>query len=135
MILVYSENINEMRDIYQRLILDKVDTNLGMLYESLVCQMLICNNHIPYYYSWKDKSKENLDNKNSKSYELDFIIYKKGHVIPIEVKSSLVKSLASLNAFKDKYGKGVGEKIIIKNKPLNYGDNTTYLPFYLTFNI
>lgn len=73
-----------------------------MLYESLVCQMLICNNHIPYYYSWK--------NKYSKSYELDFIIYKKGHIIPIEVKSSLIKSLASLNAFKDKYGKGVGEK-------------------------
>lgn len=133
--MVYSENINESRDIYQRLILDKVDTNLGMLYENLVCQMLICNNHIPYYYSWKDKNKENMDNKNSKSYELDFIIYKKGHVIPIEVKSSLIKSLASLNAFKDKYGKGVGEKIIIKNKPLNYGDNTTYLPIYLTFNL
>ena len=53
----------------------------------------------------------------------------------IEVKSSLIKSLASLNAFKDKYGKVVGEKIIIKNKPLNYGDNTTYLPIYLTFNL
>ena len=43
-------------------------------------------------------AREKMDNKNSKSFELDFIIYKKGHIIPIEVKCGK----ESVNAAKQK---------------------------------
>jgi predicted AAA+ superfamily ATPase len=122
--IVFSSDMNESRDIYQRLILDSVDANLGMLYENYVAQCLITNGHDPYYYSW---------NTNNKTYEIDYLIYKKGHIIPLEIKSGSKFTTKSLDEFKNKYSHAIGERYIVCTKSLRFGDNTTILPMYMLF--
>ena len=122
--IVYSSNLSESRDIYQRLILDTIDVYLGMLYENYAAQCLITNGHDPYYYSW------NADNR---TYEIDFLTYKKGHIIPFEIKSGNKITTKSLDLFKEKYSHSIGERYIAYTKPLRFGDNTTFLPMYMLF--
>ena len=122
--LIYPNNIVDSKDIYQRLILDKLSTNLGMLFENAVAQSLYSQGYDPYYYFWYEEKTK---------YEIDFMIYQKGKVIPFEVKSNKTSSKKSIELFKKKYSKVVGERYFIKSKPLMYEDNTTILPFYMLF--
>lgn len=128
--LIYTNSKNDTRNIYQKIILDKLGLNLGMLFENYAAQALVANGFEPYYYSWNQYNNEKL-----KNYEIDFIINHKGKTTPIEIKSKKVSSLSSLMEFKKKYGKTVGEKYIIKPKPLTYGDNLTNLPSYMIFTL
>ena len=90
--------------------------------------MLVANLFEPYYYSW-----EQYTNNVKKKYEIDFIIYKNGKTIPFEVKSRNVSSKESLDEFRKKYAKRIGEKYIVHIKKLSYGDNLTFLPSYMLF--
>ncbi|MBE6133952.1 MAG: ATP-binding protein [Erysipelotrichaceae bacterium] len=126
--MVYASNKNDTRDIYQKIVLDKLSLNLGMLFENYTAQALSSNGFETYYYSWNDKE----DEKN-KNYEIDFLINLNGKTTPLEIKSKKVSSLSSLNKFKMKFGKNVGEKYIVKPKPLSYGDNLINLPSYMLF--
>lgn len=122
--IIYPNNIVDSQDVYQRLILDKLSTNLGMLFENAVAQCLYSSGFDPYYYFWyEDKTK----------YEIDFLVFNKGKVIPFEVKSNKTSSKKSIEEFKNKYSKVIGERYFIKSKPLKYEDNTTILPFYMLF--
>ena len=114
--IIYPNNIVDSQDVYQRLILDKLSTNLGMLFENAVAQCLYSSGFDPYYYFWyEDKTK----------YEIDFLVFNKGKVIPFEVKSNKTSSKKSIEEFKNKYSKVIGERYFIKSKPLKYEDNTT----------
>ena len=126
--IVYPNTINDSRDVYQRLIFDKLKTNLGMLFENVSAQMLAANSFEPYYYSW-EQEKDGVNKK----YEIDFIVYKSGKTIPFEVKSRNVSSKESLDEFRKKFVKKIGEKYIVRIKTLSYGDNLTYLPYYMLF--
>lgn len=132
---IYAINDKESQDIYQRLILNKLDANLGMLYENLACQILVANGFNPYYYCWYEDTISENEKKTKKMYEIDFLIYLKGKIIPVEIKSNNAKSTKSLDRFVDKYSHSIGEKYIVRNKPLEYGDNTTYIPFYMFHNV
>ena len=70
-----------------------------------------------------------------KHYEIDFLIYKNGKTIPIEVKSNSSKETKSLDIFVNKYSHSIGERYVVRNKPLEYGDNLTYIPIYMLHNI
>ena len=70
-----------------------------------------------------------------KKYEIDFIIYKGGKTIRFEVKSRNVSSKESLDEFRKKFVKKIEEKYIVHIKRLFYGDNLTYLPYYMLFAI
>lgn len=74
-----------------------------MLFENVACQTLVSNGFEPYYYSW-DEIKEG----RKKSYEIDFIIFKKGKTIPIEVKSHNISHKTSLEEFRKKFTKKMG---------------------------
>lgn len=128
--MIYATSKNDVRDIYQKIVLDKLNLNLGMLFENYAAQALLSNGLEPYYYSWNE-----LKDEKNKSYEIDFLISLDGKTIPIEIKSKKASSLSSLNAFKIKFGKNVGEKYIIKPKPLSYGDNLINLPSYMLFTL
>lgn len=128
--LVYANNKNDNRDIYQKIVLDKLSLNLGMLFENYAAQALLANGFEPYYYSWNDD-----ENGITKNYEIDFLINLNGKTVPLEIKSKRVSSLSSLTKFKTKFGKNVGEKYIVKPKPLSYGDNLTNLPSYMLFTL
>lgn len=117
----FSEN-----ELYQRLLLGKISSNDGTIAELYVSQQLIANGYPLYYHVFNVKGSTN-------SYEIDFLIAKDGKISPIEVKSGDKLSHASLDRFKEKYGKKVGIRYILSFKNLKWGDNTLYLPLYMTF--
>lgn len=126
--LVYPNTMDDAQDIYQRLVFDKLKTNLGMLFENVSAQILVSNGFEPYYYSWEED-----DDGLSKKYEIDFLIYKGGKTIPFEVKSRNVSNKVSLERFREKFKKKIGEKYIVDILNLKHGDNLTYLPYYMLF--
>lgn len=116
----FSENI-----IYQKLLADKLEANLGYIYENLVAQMLKSAGNKLFYYTFEKDQKH--------SYEIDFLLSRGNKICPIEVKSSGYKTHASLDAFRAKYSARIKNSYLIYTKDFNIGDNElVYLPFYMT---
>lgn len=116
----FTENI-----IYEKLLNDKLDTNLGYLYENMVSQMLYANGNKLFYYTFP---KEN----SSHNYEIDFLIAKRNKICPIEVKSSGYKTHASMDAFIDKFSGKTGQRYLLYTKDLRKERELLYLPIYMT---
>ncbi|MBP5467001.1 MAG: DUF4143 domain-containing protein, partial [Clostridia bacterium] len=116
----FTENI-----IYEKLLNDKLDTDLGYLYENMVAQMLYAKGNKLFYYTFP---KENSSN----NYEVDFLLAKKNKVCPIEVKSSGYKTHASLDAFQAKYSSKIGERYLIYTKDLRKDGEILCIPIYMT---
>ena len=93
----------------EKLLSDKLNTDLGYLYQKMVAQMLYASGNKLFYYTFpKDNSTYN--------YEIDFLVAKKNKVCPIEVKSSGYKTHASIDAFSNKFSSKVGQKYLIYTK-------------------
>jgi len=127
--IVFPSTKNDGGDIYQRLILDKLKTNLGMLFENVSAQTLVANAFEPFYYSWSQEAEG-----KTKNYEIDFLAFMRGKTTPFEVKSRAVSNKESLERFRERFAQKVGEKYIVDIKPLRFGDNLTYLPYYMLFS-
>lgn len=116
----FTENI-----IYEKLLSDKLDADLGYLYENMVAQMLYSNGNRLFYYTFpKEKSTHN--------YEIDFLLARGNKVCPIEVKSSGYKTHASMDAFSGKFSGKIGQKYLIYTKDLRKDGDILYLPIYMT---
>ena len=126
--IVYPSVQGDSQDLYQRLIFDRLKTNLGMFFENAAAQMLTANSFEPFYYTWSQETEG-----KTKFYEIDFLIFRKGKTIPFEVKSRHVSNKESLERFREKFKTKIGEKYIVDVKPLRFGDNLTYLPYYMLF--
>lgn len=113
----YTENI-----IYQKLLSDKLEANLGYVYENLVAQMLHTAGHDLFYYTFPAEHNHN--------YELDFLLEKGGKMVPIEVKSSGYKSHKSLDAFCEKFSQRIGNRILLYTKDYHKDQQTECLPIY-----
>ena len=116
---VYADNI-----IYQKLLADKLDANLGYVYENLVAQMLYTAGNELFYYTFPADHNHN--------YELDFLLSRGNKVVPIEVKSSGYKTHKSLDAFCQKFHSRILESYLIYTKDYANEDGTIYLPVYMT---
>ena len=104
---------------------DKLDADLGYLYENMVAQMLYANGNKLFYYTFpKEKSTHN--------YEIDFLIAKRNKVCPIEVKSSGYRTHASIDAFSDKFSSKIGQKYLVYTKDLHKDGDILCLPIYMT---
>ena len=114
----FTENI-----VYQKLLSDKLETNLGYIYENLVAQMLATSGNRLFYYTFAKDEKHN--------YEIDFLISKKNKICPIEVKSAGYKTHASLDAFCKKYSKRISDKYLVYTKDLAREEDMLYIPFYM----
>lgn len=111
--------------IYEKLLSDKLDTDLGYLYENMVAQMLYANGNKLFYYIFpKEKSTHN--------YEIDFLIAKRNKICPIEVKSSGYKTHASIDAFSNKFSSKIGQKYLIYTKDLRKDGDLLCIPIYMT---
>lgn len=116
----FTENI-----IYEKLLSDKLDADLGYLYENMVAQMLYSNGNRLFYYTFpKEKSTHN--------YEIDFLLARGNKVCPIEVKSSGYKTHASMDAFSGKFSGKIGQKYLICTKDLRKDGDILCLPIYMT---
>ena len=116
---VYADNI-----IYQKLLVDKLDANLGYVYENLVAQMLYTAGNELFYYTFPADHNHN--------YELDFLLSRGNKLCPIEVKSSGYKTHKSLDAFCQKFHSRILESYLIYTKDYANEDGTIYLPVYMT---
>ncbi len=111
--------------IYNKLLNDKLSTNLGYVYENVIAQMLRANGKNLFYHTIK-----NSDGK--KYYEIDFVITDKHKISPIEVKSSGYKTHKSLDKFCDKYSDRIMNKYLIYTKDLKRENGVDYVPVYMT---
>ena len=115
----HTENI-----IYQKLLNDKLSTNLGYVYENIIAQMLAASGNKLFYYTWPKDEAHN--------YEIDFLLSRGAKLHPIEVKSSGYKSHKSLDVFCQKYSHVVEQRYLIYTKDLRKDEETLLLPVYMT---
>lgn len=115
----FTENI-----IYNKLLSNKLDTNLGYVYENVVAQMLIAKGNNLFYYTM------NSDNSNH-LYEIDFLFSKGNKICPIEVKSGNYRSHKSLNLFCDKVSNRIKDKYVVHTKDYKSENGIQYIPIYM----
>ena len=116
----FTENI-----IYQKLMSDKLDANLGYVYENMVAQILTASGNKLFYYTFPTETGKH-------NYEIDFILSCGNKICPIEVKSSGYKRHASLDAFCQKFSSRVLQRYLIYTKDFQKDEQTLFLPVYLT---
>ena len=116
----YTENV-----IYNKLLSDKLEANLGYVYENLVAQMLRASGNELYYYTFPTSNEKH-------NYEIDFLLSRGNKLVPIEVKSSGYKTHKSLNVFCEKFSSRIGERILLYTKDYARDGQTTCLPVYFT---
>lgn len=109
--------------IYQKLLSDKLEVNLGYVYENVVAQILVASGRKLFYYTFPTENKH--------LYEVDFIISDKDKLNPIEVKSSGYKAHASLDAFCEKYSYKVRQPLVVYTKDFMKEGNLLYIPVYM----
>lgn len=118
----------ETEDLYRALIYDKLSSNLGMIFENVVAQMLRANGNKLFFHEYKFQA-ENAETDSK--YEIDFLLVKNKKVCPIEVKSSGYLSHKSFDYFIKKYPIKVKDRYIIYTKDLKTDEGITYLPAYM----
>lgn len=114
----YTENV-----IYQKLLNDKLSTNLGYVYENVIAQVLATSGNKLFYYTWKKDETH--------SYEIDFLLSRGAKLHPIEVKSSGYKTHKSLDVFCEKYSHIVDHRYLLYTKDLKRDGVTMLVPVYL----
>ena len=129
--MAFDEHGEEIREVYKKLILGKLEVNIGMLVENIVAQMLRCAGHKLYFFSQGD------NNDSSNRMEIDFLISKsritsRHNITPIEVKSSVRYTLTSLKKCIDKFGTYLSTPIVLHDKDLSQSNGILYLPLYMT---
>ena len=115
----YTENV-----IYNKLLSDKLEANLGYIYENLIAQMLTAAGNELFYFTFPKDDKHN--------YEIDFMLSRGNKIWPIEVKSSGYKTHASLDAFCKKYSSRIGKRFLLYTKDLRKDGETLLVPVYMT---
>lgn len=115
----YTENV-----IYTKLLSDKLDVNLGYIYENAVAQMLISKGNNLFYYTMGCETSNHL-------YEIDFLLSVGNKICPVEVKSGDYREHKSLNVFCDKFSGRIGEKYVVHTKDYKRENGINYLPVYM----
>lgn len=115
----YTENV-----IYNKLLFDKLETNLGYVYESVVAQILVAKGNNLFYYTMKSDTSNHL-------YEIDFLISSGDKINPIEVKSGNYREHKSLDVFCKKFSGRINEKYIVHTKDYKWENGIHYLPVYM----
>lgn len=116
----FTENI-----IYEKLLSDKLDINLGYMYENIVAQMLYASGNKLFYYTFPKES-------SSHNYEIDFLVVKRNKVCPIEVKSSGYNTHASIDEFANKFSSKIGQRYLVYTKDLRKDGDIICMPIYMT---
>lgn len=127
----FNENTIVSENLYNKLLVDKLEFNGGMIVENIVAQMLRSAGYKLYFFS--KYSKENAQER----MELDFLIAKdtitsKHNISPIEVKSTNRYTLTSLKKCIAKYGSYLATPYVLHTADLKVEEGITYLPLYMT---
>ncbi len=118
----------EAEEIYRALIFDRLNSNLGMVFENVVAQMFRASGKSLFFHEYRYTPK---NGEKEKKYEIDFLLVKNKKLCPVEVKSSGYSSHKSFDYFIEKYPIKVQDRYIIYTKDLKYSDGITYIPVYM----
>ena len=112
-------------EIYEKLLSDKLGTNLDCLYENVVARMLKDSGNELFYHTFpKERSNQN--------YEVDFLLARRNKICPLEVKSSGYRTHASLDAFQDKFSERILKRYLIYTKDTKKDKDIFCIPVYMT---
>ena len=129
--MIFDENGLADKEIYEKILTDKLEVNLGIVMENAVAQMITASGRKLYYYASND-----AEDKNNRM-EIDFLIRKRGvtsrhNIIPVEVKSSSHYKTISLNKFIKKFQNYSGAPIIIHTGDYMVRNGIECFPVYMT---
>lgn len=110
--------------IYSKLLSNKLEANLGYIYENIVAQMLLAKGNNLIYYTLTSESSNHL-------YEIDFLTSIGNKICPIEVKSGNYRSHKSLDLFCDKFSRRIKNKYVIHTKDYKFENGIQYIPIYM----
>ncbi len=116
----FTENI-----LYEKILLGKLNADLGYVYENIIAQVLHQSGHRLFYHTFPT-------GRGHRSYEVDFLLSSGSKISPIEVKSSGYKVHKSLDEFCKKYAGRIDAKILIYGKNRKAENNCLYIPFYMS---
>ncbi len=111
--------------IYDKLLNDKLSTNLGYVYENVIAQMLRATGKNLFYHTIPYA-------EGKKYYEIDFVIPHKHKISPVEVKSSGYKTHKSLDVFCSRFSDRTMNKYLIYTKDYKRENGVEYVPVYMT---
>ena len=111
--------------IYQKLLSDKLASDLGYVYENVIAQTLRAMGDKLYYHTWPTPSGKH-------NYEIDFLLSRGFKLCPIEVKSSGYKAHVSMDEFCKKYSQQIGLRYLLYTKDLRKDGDLWFLPVYMT---
>ena len=115
----FTENL-----IYDKLLSDKLDANLGEVYENAVAQILVAKGNNLFYYTEKSEKSNHI-------HEIDFLLSSGTKICPIEVKSGNYKTFKSFDDFCNKFSSRIGEKYIVHTKDYKRENGVTFIPVYM----
>ena len=110
--------------IYNKLLNDKLNTNLGYVYENVVAQMLTVAGNNLFYYTFPSETSNHL-------YEIDFLLSRGNKLCPLEVKSSGYATHSSIDNFCDKFSDRISNKYLIYTKDFRKDKGVTCLPVFM----
>ena len=118
----FTENI-----LYNKLLNDKLSSNLGYLYENMVAQMLVCSGNKLFYHTWPTESGKH-------NYEIDFLLSRDTKIVPVEVKSSTYKTHVSMDEFCKKFSSRIANDCYLVYTKDYFKEGTMkYLPAYMAY--
>ena len=123
--LAFKDSDTTENIIYEKLLSDKLSTNLGYVYENMIAQMLRATGKNLFYHTIPYA-------EGKKYYEIDFLITDKHKISPIEVKSSGYKSHKSLDEFCSKFSDRIMNRYVIYTKDYRRENGIDYIPVYMT---
>ena len=115
----YTENV-----IYNKLLSDKLEANMGYVYENAVAQMLTAKGNKLFYYTMGSETSNHL-------HEIDFLISTGDKICPMEVKSGNYRNHKSLDNFCRKFSSRIRDKYVVHTKDYKGENGINYIPVYM----
>lgn len=109
--MAFGDNAVTDNIIYQKLLSDKLATDLDYVYENVVAQMLRARGERLFYHTWPTASGKH-------NYEIDFLLSRGFKICPVEVKSSGYKMHKSMDVFCKKFSQHVGLRYLVYTKDM-----------------
>ena len=102
---------------------DNISLYKGIIAENYVANQLVCNGFVLYYW------------KSDATAEVDFLLYTKDGIIPVEVKSSDNTQSKSLGVYNNNYKPKYSIRISTKDFGYSEKNNIKSIPLYAVFMI
>ena len=124
---LYLSDVGILNNILKLNIEDILNDNIslykGVIAENFVANQLVCNGFDLYYY------------RSNNTSEVDFLLYTKDGIIPVEVKAGNATQSKSLKLYIEKYKPKYAIRISTKDFGYDSKTNIKSIPLYATFLI